>query len=72
MDALHPHDRPTREAPFEPLVPGAHRVPDTSIYRAPLHGDDPEACGRWVADQIEQQILFEGPETVLTEAWTRL
>ncbi|MFI1963571.1 aspartate aminotransferase family protein [Streptomyces pathocidini] len=55
---------PALKAPFEPLVPGAHKVANTNIYRAPIHGDDPEAFGRWAADQIEQQILFEGPETV--------
>ncbi|SDP05368.1 aspartate aminotransferase family protein [Actinacidiphila guanduensis] len=55
---------PALKAPFEPLVPGARKVPNTNIYRAPLFGDDPEAFGRWAADQIEQQILFEGPETV--------
>ncbi|OEU85909.1 hypothetical protein DB35_11535 [Streptomyces abyssalis] len=55
---------PGLKAPFEPLVPGAHKVPNTNIYRAAAHGDDPEAFGRWAADQIEQQILFEGPETV--------
>ncbi|GAB2460560.1 aspartate aminotransferase family protein [Streptomyces incanus] len=55
---------PALKAPFEPLVPGAHKVPNTNIYRATIHGDDPEAFGRWAADQIEQQILFEGPDTV--------
>ncbi|MFE6493702.1 aspartate aminotransferase family protein [Streptomyces sp. NPDC057748] len=55
---------PALKAPFEPLVPGAHKVPNTNIYRAPIHGDDPEAFGRWAADQIEQEILFEGPDTV--------
>ncbi|MDJ1132581.1 aspartate aminotransferase family protein [Streptomyces iconiensis] len=55
---------PALKAPFEPLVPGAHKVPNTNIYRAPLYGDDPEAFGRWAADQIEQEILFEGPETI--------
>ncbi|MEY9839058.1 aspartate aminotransferase family protein [Streptomyces sp. 846.5] len=55
---------PALKAPFEPLVPGAHKVVNTNIYRAPIHGDDPEAYGRWCADQIEQEILFEGPETV--------
>jgi adenosylmethionine-8-amino-7-oxononanoate aminotransferase len=49
---------------FEPLVPGAHKVPNTNFYRAPEHGDDLEAFGRWAADQIEQAILFEGPDTV--------
>ncbi|MBH1934022.1 aspartate aminotransferase family protein [Streptomyces sp. AV19] len=55
---------PALKAPFEPLVPGAYKVPNTNFYRAPIHGDDPEAFGRWAADQIEQQILFEGPDTV--------
>ncbi|NGO68134.1 aspartate aminotransferase family protein [Streptomyces boncukensis] len=55
---------PALKAPFEPLVPGARKVPNTNIYRAPVYGDDPAAFGRWTADQIEQQILFEGPETV--------
>src|SRR4051812_15957075 len=49
---------------FEPLVPGTFRVPNTNIYRAPVFGDDPKAFGRWAADQIEQQILFEGADTV--------
>src|SRR3954471_13574804 len=49
---------------FEPLVPGTVRVPNTNMYRAPVHGEDPKAFGRWAADQIEQQILFEGPDTV--------
>ena len=49
---------------FEPLVPGAHKVPNTNFYRAPEHGDDLEAFGRWAADRIEEAIEFEGPETV--------
>jgi adenosylmethionine-8-amino-7-oxononanoate aminotransferase len=49
---------------FEPLVPGAFKVPNTNFYRAPEHGDDLEAFGRWAADQIEQAIEFEGPDTV--------
>jgi adenosylmethionine-8-amino-7-oxononanoate aminotransferase len=49
---------------FEPLVPGTVRVPNTNVYRAPVHGEDPKAFGRWAADQIEQAILTEGPDTV--------
>jgi adenosylmethionine-8-amino-7-oxononanoate aminotransferase len=49
---------------FEPLVPGAHKVPNTNFYRAPEHGDDLAAFGRWAADAIDQAIEFEGPETV--------
>ena len=55
---------PALKTPFEPLVPGARKVPNTNIYRATVHAEDPEAFGRWAADQIEQEILFEGPETV--------
>ncbi|MGM1029442.1 MAG: aspartate aminotransferase family protein [Actinomycetota bacterium] len=49
---------------FEPLVPSTFRVPSTNIYRAPLHGDDPVAFGRWAADQIAVAIEQEGADTV--------
>jgi adenosylmethionine-8-amino-7-oxononanoate aminotransferase len=55
---------PDAKTMFEPLVPGAHKVPNTNIYRAPIHGDDPVAFGRWAADQIEQAIIMEGPSSV--------
>ncbi|MFL6070995.1 MAG: aspartate aminotransferase family protein [Actinomycetes bacterium] len=49
---------------FEPLVPSAVKVPNTNFYRAPEHGDDLEAFGRWAADRIAEAIEFEGPDTV--------
>jgi len=49
---------------FEPLVPSAVKVPNTNFYRAPEHGDDLTAFGRWAADRIAEAIEFEGPETV--------
>ncbi|TNC35887.1 aspartate aminotransferase family protein, partial [Mumia zhuanghuii] len=55
---------PDMKAPFEPLVPSTFRVPNTNIYRAQQHGDDPEAFGRWAADRIAEAIEFEGPDTV--------
>jgi adenosylmethionine-8-amino-7-oxononanoate aminotransferase len=55
---------PAAKAMFEPLVPGAHKVPNTNFYRAPEHGDDLEAFGLWAADRIAEAIEFEGPETV--------
>ncbi|MCH1882555.1 aspartate aminotransferase family protein [Agrococcus sp. ARC_14] len=55
---------PPLKAQFEPLVPSTFRVPNTNIYRAPIHGDDPEAFGRWAAEQIGVAIEQEGPETV--------
>ncbi|GLY84082.1 aspartate aminotransferase family protein [Actinoallomurus iriomotensis] len=50
--------------PFEPLVPGSVRVPNTNFYRAPEHGDSLERFGQWAADEIERAIEREGPETV--------
>jgi adenosylmethionine-8-amino-7-oxononanoate aminotransferase len=50
---------------FEPLVPGAHKVPNTNFYRRPeFVGDDEKAFGRWAADRIAEAIEFEGPDTV--------
>jgi hypothetical protein len=50
--------------PFEPLVPGAVKVPAVNFYRAEHHGDDFETFGLWQAHQIEEAILREGPETI--------
>lgn len=50
--------------PFEPLVPGAVKVPTVNFYRTQHHGDDFEAFGLWSAQQIEEALLREGPETV--------
>ena len=49
---------------FEPLVPGAIKVPTTNFYRTEVHADDPEAFGLWHAQQIEDAIVREGPETI--------
>ena len=44
---------------FEPLVPGAHHVPNTNSYRWPEERDP-----LWAANAIEEMIEFQGPETV--------
>ncbi|WP_182876139.1 aspartate aminotransferase family protein [Microbispora sp. H10670] len=55
---------------FEPLVPGAIKAPNTNLYRAdeisgfPGLEKDPEAFGRWAADQVGKAIEMEGPDTV--------
>jgi adenosylmethionine-8-amino-7-oxononanoate aminotransferase len=64
MGALSITGLPAIKAPFEPLVPGSVRVPNTNFYRAPEHGDDIVAFGIWAADEIERAILREGPESV--------
>jgi adenosylmethionine-8-amino-7-oxononanoate aminotransferase len=54
-------------APFEPLVPGAFKVPNTNAYRAPSALRGPEHLkefGLWAADRVEEAILAEGADTV--------
>jgi adenosylmethionine-8-amino-7-oxononanoate aminotransferase len=61
---------PLLKQQFEPLVPSTFRVPNTNVYRAAentgglLDAGDPEAYGRWAADQIAVAIENEGPDTV--------
>ncbi|HEU5110928.1 MAG TPA: aspartate aminotransferase family protein [Micromonosporaceae bacterium] len=64
MGALSITGLPGIKSDFEPLVPGAIKVPNTNFYRAPEHGDDPVAFGRWAADEIGRAIEREGPDTV--------
>ncbi len=64
MGALSITGLPGIKEPFEPLVPGSVRVANTNFYRAPEHGDDPVAFGRWAADDIERHIVMEGPDSV--------
>jgi len=55
---------PVMRQPFEPLVPGARKVPNTNTYRPWIEGIAPEEFGRITADQIANMIEMEGPETV--------
>jgi adenosylmethionine-8-amino-7-oxononanoate aminotransferase len=56
---------PEAKEMFEPLVPGAFKVPNTNQYRAPENlRSDPKKFGRWAADRIAEAIEFEGPDTV--------
>ena len=47
--------------PFEPLVPGGSRVPNTNFYRAPqeVAGDDKQ-FGLWAANRVEEAVLHGG------------
>ena len=64
MGALSLTGIPAIRSPFEPLVPGAIKVPNTNFYRAPEYGDDLERFGLWAADSIAQAIEMAGPDTV--------
>ncbi|MCG5216203.1 aspartate aminotransferase family protein [Streptosporangium sp. KLBMP 9127] len=59
---------PAFKQPFEPLVPGSVRVPNTNHYRADeisgVPGMTPEQYGRWAADRVARAIEMEGPDTV--------
>jgi adenosylmethionine-8-amino-7-oxononanoate aminotransferase len=59
MGALSATGIPGLRAPFEPLLQGGCHVPNTNSYHWPADRDP-----LWAADQIEERILFEGPETV--------
>jgi adenosylmethionine-8-amino-7-oxononanoate aminotransferase len=64
MGALSITGLPGIRNPFEPLVPGAIKVPNTNFYRAREYADDLERFGVWAADAIEQAIIMEGPASV--------
>ena len=53
-----------RNAQYGPFTPGFVRVPHCLEYRASEQGAPTENYGEWAADQIEQVILREGPDTV--------
>src|SRR4051795_2034926 len=59
LGALSATGIPALRTQFEPLAPGGVHVPNTNSYRWPEDRDP-----LWAADQIEERILFEGPETV--------
>ena len=66
MGALSITGIPDIKSAFEPLVPGAVKVPNTNFYRPPatFTGSTYEEFGQWAANAIEETILREGPDTV--------
>jgi len=59
LGALAATGIPALRTDFEPLVPGGHQVPNTNSYHWPADRDP-----LWAADQIEEKILYEHPDTV--------
>ena len=56
---------PDAKIPFEPLVPGAVKVPNTNFYRAEEeYRHDEKLFGLWAANRIAEAIEFEGPDSV--------
>ena len=54
---------PSIKGVYEPLVPGAIKVANTDRYRC-IDCSHLDACTLRCADDIEQRILMEGPDTV--------
>ncbi len=63
MGALSATGQVGRRVKFEPLVPGFVHVNPPYCYRCPLHLKYPQ-CNVACADEIEEAIVHEGPETV--------
>ncbi|MGH9212087.1 MAG: aspartate aminotransferase family protein [Acidimicrobiales bacterium] len=63
MGALSITGIPDLRTPFEPLVPGAHKATNTDRYRCRFCAAAP-ACTLACADDIEDVIEREGPDTV--------
>ncbi len=62
---------PALKAPFEPLVPGAHKVPNTNIYRAPIFGDDPEPTAAGVPTRSSRRSSSRAPTPSPPSSWSR-
>lgn len=46
------------------MVDGCSQIEAPWLYRNPWNCDDPTTLGNLVADQLEREILYHGPETV--------
>lgn len=64
IGALSAGGQDERNAQYGPFAPGFVRVPHCLEYRAAEQGAPVANYGEWAADQIEQVILREGPDTV--------
>ncbi len=64
ITALSAGGQHERNAQYGPYTPGFVEVPHCLEYRAADQGAPVENYGEWAAEQIEQVILREGPETV--------
>jgi len=60
---LSANGNPIFRQAYEPLLPGFFQVESPFLYRNPWT-DDPERLGRLCAEQLEREILFQGPQTV--------
>lgn len=50
--------------PYEPLLPGCFHVAEPFLYRNAFDEDNPERLGQRCARMLEEEIQFQGPDTV--------
>jgi adenosylmethionine-8-amino-7-oxononanoate aminotransferase len=58
------NSRATVRRPYEPLLPGCFHIPTPWTYRNPFDETDPERLGALCARLLDEEIKFQGPETV--------
>lgn len=49
---------------YEPLLAGCHHMPAPYTYRNPFNETDPERLAQLVAQTMEDEIEFQGPENI--------
>jgi len=49
---------------YEPMMPGTFHIPAPWDYRNPFGESDPEKVARLCANLLEEEIQFQGPDTV--------
>ncbi|MEJ8571510.1 aspartate aminotransferase family protein [Microbaculum marinum] len=49
---------------YEPLLPGCFHIPAPYTYRNPFNETDPARLAQFCAQALEDEIVFQGPDTV--------
>jgi len=49
---------------YEPLLPGCFHIPAPHTYRNPINETDPEKLARFCAAALEDEIQFQGADTI--------
>lgn len=49
---------------YEPLLPGCHHIPSPYLYRNPFNETDPERLAAACAAALEDEIAFQGADTI--------
>lgn len=49
---------------YEPLLPGVYHIPVPFDYRNPFNETDPEKLAQLCANMLDDEIFFQGPDTV--------